>query len=189
MLQCLNAAFIKRREYSTVRIAAFVKQICTVALHAPFPIAAPLLAFVRQLSQRYPSVHQMMESEQDVITSGTYNPNVLDPEHSNPFATCAWELSLAKFHYSPRVAHQATDAASLKVLQLPLEAPERIRRKLLQDASEFHVATRRASKKHPLLAKENNSSSSSSSSSRNHNKRQRQERFITANKTANYHLL
>jgi hypothetical protein len=81
------------------------------------------------------------------------------------------------------VARQAADAACLKMLQLPLEAPERIRRELLQDASEFYVATRRASKKHPLLAKQENDSSSSS------RKRQRQERFITANKTANYHLL
>ena len=100
MLQCLNAAFIKRREYSTVRIAAFCKQLCTVALHAPSHTSAPLFAFVRQLSQRYPSIHQMMENEQDVITSGTYNPNVQDPEHSNPFATSAWELSLVEISHS-----------------------------------------------------------------------------------------
>ena len=36
LLQCLTAAFIKRREYSMVRVAAFLKQMFTVAMHSPF---------------------------------------------------------------------------------------------------------------------------------------------------------
>jgi nucleolar complex protein 3 len=171
----LNAAFLKRREYSTVRIAAFLHLLCAVALHAPPCTAAPLLAFVRQLSQRYPSsLSQLMENEQDAITSGTYHPMVQDPEHSNPFATSAWELSLLQFHVHPQIANQASNAASLKPLQLPLEAPERVQNELLRNTSEFYIAHRRASKKHALcLTKQD----------------KRQERFITPNKTAHYHLL
>lgn len=185
-LQCLNAAFIKRREYSTIRVAAFYKQLCTVALVSPPHTAAPLLAFCQQVSQRYPSIHQLMENEQDVITSGEYNPDVEDPEHSNPFATSAWELSLLKFHVHPKVAQHASDAASLKMLKLPLEAPERVRREMLQDANEFYVKHGRVSKKHPLAGKGGGGDEYNASSSR---KRQRQERFLTANKTANHHLL
>jgi nucleolar complex protein 3 len=168
----LNAAFIKRREYSTVRIAAFVKQLCTVSLHAPAHTSAPLLAFVRQLTQRYPSVHQMLENEQDVITSGEYNPNVEDPEHSNPFATSAWELAMMRFHVNPTIAHHALGAASQKMLQLPLEAPERVRAELLRDADELYIPARRVMKRHPLSGGDNN-----------------RDRFITPRKIANMHLL
>jgi len=152
-LQCLNAAFIKRREYSTVRIAAFVKQLCTVALHAPAHTSAPLLAFVRQLTQRYPSIHQMLENEQDVITSGEYNPDVNDPEHSNPFATSVWELATLSFHVDPKIAHHANGAACQKMLQLPFEAPERVRKEMLRDTDELYISNRRVSKKHPLAGK------------------------------------
>jgi nucleolar complex protein 3 len=69
-LQCLTSAFIKRREYSTVRIAAFFKQILTVAMHAPEYTSVPLIALARQILQRYVSAHQMLESESDVVTSG-----------------------------------------------------------------------------------------------------------------------
>lgn len=179
-LQCLNAAFINRREYSTVRIAAFVKQLCTVALHAPAHTSAPLLAFVRQLTQRYPSIHQMLENEQDVITSGTYNPDVEDPEHSNPFATSAWELSTLRFHVHPNIAHHAAGAASQKMLQLPFEAPERVRKELLRDSNELYIASRRVSKKHPLAGRGGGGDGNK--------QRQQQERFVKARKTANLHL-
>ena len=175
-LQCLNAAFIKRREYSTVRVAAFVKQLCTVALHAPAHTSAPLLAFVRQLTHRYPSVHQMLENEQDVITSGEYNPDVEDPEHSNPFATSAWELGTLRFHVHPSVAHHASEAASQNMLQLPFEAPERVRTELLRDAKEMYISNRRVLKKHPLAG------------GRGADKQQ-QERFLAARKTAKMHLI
>lgn len=170
-LQCLNSAFIKRREYSTVRIAAFVKQLCTVALHAPSHTSVPLLASVRQLTQRYPSVHQMLENEQDVITSGEYNAYVEDPEHSNPFATSTWELATLRFHVHPSIAQHASGAASQKMLQLPFEAPERVRSELLRDAESLYIPTRRMTKRHPLSGGD------------------KRDRFITPRKTANLHLL
>ena len=156
MLQCLNAAFCQRREYSTVRVAAFLKQILSTALHTPPHTAIPLTAFSRQLLQRYPSAEQMLENEQDVITSGEYNPVVEDPEHSNPFATCAWELATLKFHLNARVAAQASAAAEAKMLQLPGEGPERLRACLLRetaDNSDLYIPFQRVKKKHPLQAK------------------------------------
>lgn len=171
----MNAAFLKRREYSTVRIAAFCKRLCTVSLHAPAHTSAPLLAFVRQLFQRYPTVHQMLENEEDVITSGVHDAFQEDPEHSNPFATSAWELALLKFHIHPAVADHAMGAASLKMLQLPLQAPERVRSDMVRDADELYIEYRRLAKKHPLTPKEN--------------RRRQQARFITPRKTANLQLL
>lgn len=169
MLKCLSAAFLKRREFSTVRIAAFIKQILTVALHAPAHTSAPLLALVRQMLQRYPSAEQLLENEQDVITSGQYNPNVDDPEYSNPFATSGWELATLRFHVHPATAGQAEAAAAGKMLQLPSESPERIRAELLADTNELYIPFVRHAKKHPLEHKQAD------------NKR-RQIRFVTPRK-------
>eukprot|EP00536_Pseudo-nitzschia_multiseries_P017091 jgi/Psemu1/223731/e_gw1.1374.8.1 len=153
MLQCLNAAFVKRREYSIVRVAAFVKQMFTVAMHSPVYTSVPLIALARQILQRYPSVHQLLESESDVITSGTYTPSVADPEHSNPFSTSAWELSCLKFHFHPQVREQANAAAELKMIQLPAEAPDRLRKEVSTDTDEIYIDFRRQAKRHPLSAK------------------------------------
>lgn len=153
MLTCLQLAFVKRREFSTVRIAAFLKKIFTVAMHTPPHTAVPLIAFARQLLQRYPSAHQMLENEQDVITSGEYKPEVEDPEHSNPFATSAWELGTLKFHIHPAIATQAKAAGALKMVQLPAEAPDKIRKDMLADADQLFIHFQRNTKRHPLAAK------------------------------------
>lgn len=153
VLQCLAAAFIKRREYSTVRVAAFIKQIFTVAMHTPSSTSVPLIALARQMLQRYPSVHQMLESESDIITSGQYRPDVADPEYSNPFSTSAWEISNLKFHPDMSVKEQAEAAGSLKMLQMPGEAPDRLASDMKRDAGQIYIKFRRVSKKHPLTGK------------------------------------
>ena len=153
LLQCLTAAFIKRREYSMVRVAAFLKQMFTVAMHSPSYTSVPLIALARQILQRYPNVHQILESESDVITSGTYTPDVADPEHSNPFSTSVWELSNLKFHVHPQVRDQALSAAELKMIQLPAEAPDRLSKELSKDADEMYIPFRRHLKRHPLAEK------------------------------------
>lgn len=153
MLKCLTAAFIKRREYSTVRVAAFIKQIFTVALHAPAYTGVPLLALGRQILQRYSGVHQILDSESDVITSGQYTPDVEDPEHSNPFSTSAWEIATLKFHIHPDVRGQAEGAGVLKMLQMPSESPDRLWSDMQRDASEVYIKFHRTAKKHPLAGK------------------------------------
>lgn len=152
-LECLNAAFIKRREFSTVRVAAFMKQILATAMHSPPASATPLIAFVRQLIQRYPSAAQMLENEQDVITSGSYEFDVDDPEHSNPFATSSWELATLKFHYNSSVSHQAASAAEAKLLQFPTEEPVKLRKDCLESLDDLYIPFKRIKKRHPLEPK------------------------------------
>ena len=179
MLRCLDSAFLKRREYSMVRVGAFLKQIFTVSQHAPPITSIPLLAMARQIIQRYPGVHQLFETEHDVIASGQYSPQVADPEHSNPFSTVAWELANLKFHIDPAVSLQAEKASTLKMLQMPSESPERLFSNLLQDAEEIHIPFRRAKKKHPLASKADSASGTATS------KRGRAQhvRFISPRKT------
>jgi len=176
-LKCLNAAFIRRREYSKVRIAAFVKQISTIALHLPPFTSTPLLAFVRQLLYRYSSVaNQLLENELDVITSGEYTPNVDDPEKTNPFATSAWELATLKFHINPSVTTQTIGASTLKTI-LPTDDPFQIHSSMISNSSRFYVHHKMNKRKHPLFSGRNDK-----------RKQKHQVRFIKPRQTANMHL-
>jgi len=173
-LKCLDSAFLKRREYSSVRIASFLKQLLTMSLHSSPDTAATIIAFCRQLLQRYTVLHQLLENEEDVITSGQYDPCVEDPEHANPYATSCWELAALIHHYHPRVATQANRAANLKLLQLPMEQPERMQNEMQKDMDEIYIEMKFSKKKHPLAHKEG--------------KRQ-QVRFISPNQTSMLHLV
>jgi nucleolar complex protein 3 len=176
MIKCLTLAFIRRKEFSTVRVAAFVKQLCTTCLHSPSFTSAPLLAFVRQMIIRYPSIQQLLENEQDVVTSGAYTPDAEDPEHTNPFATSAWELATLKFQMNPFVVNHAKGILEQRTLQLPAEDPARIRSDLVENSKNAYVGQRVSQKKHPLL-------------STGSNKRKREQmRFITPRETRNYHI-
>jgi nucleolar complex protein 3 len=176
-LRCLTSAFMKRKEYSTIRVAAFAKQLGTVAMHAPAYTSAPLLAFLRQLLHRYPSAAQLLENEEDVVTQGTYTPEADDPEYTNPFATSAWELGTLKFHFNPSVRGHAKGAGAKKMLMLPAEDPSKIRAELLRNSQELHIAHRVNKKKHPLTV-----------AAKKDKRRRAQVRFITPRQTQNYHL-
>lgn len=153
VIKILNMAFVKRREYSTVRVAAFMKQLLATALHTPNHTSVPLIAFARQLIQWYPSAAQLLENEQDVVTSGAFSPDVQDPEQSNPFATSAWELAMLKFHWSDTVSNQAACAATAKMLQLPMEGTERLRATEMRNMEELFIPFKRNKKRHPLELK------------------------------------
>jgi CBF/Mak21 family len=112
MVHCLTLAFISRREYSDVRVAAFMKQILISSLHivpsvSCYYITIPLLMFVRYLLHRYSTATQQLivENEFDVITSGKYDPTSSDPELSNVYSTCCWEIALLKFVIAPGRFH------------------------------------------------------------------------------------
>ena len=153
LLQCLSLAFIQRREYSNVRIAAFMKQLLTLTLHcaSSSDMSIPLLAFVRQLIQRYSSsLQQLYENEQDVITEGQYRMDVMDPEHANPYATSAWECTLLKFHYNTNVQTQAMNVATCKMLNLPMECPNKLHVTERNKLSNLYIPFARHQKRHPL---------------------------------------
>jgi CBF/Mak21 family len=155
VLRCLDLAFIDRREYSVARLASFLKRIWTVCLHAPPETAVPLLAFTRQLLQRYSgtSLPQLLENELDIVTSGKYDPEIDDPERSNPFATVGWELALLKFRsVPPDIGAHARGAANCQMLNMPGEDPERLRVKVYKSRSELYVPLVRHQKKHPLAS-------------------------------------
>ena len=149
-IQCITAAFIKRREFSVVRLVAFVKQLMTTALHTPPATSVPLLSLVRQILQRYPAAQQLLENEQDVLTAGEYAPDAADPELANPLATSGWELATLRYHWHPLIQKHSQAASTMQLLQFPAEAPERLRTELVEDREELYIPFRRVIKKHPL---------------------------------------
>lgn len=188
-LNCLTLAFLKRREYSTVRTAGFFKQILTTCLHTETHLSIPLIAFARQLMQRYASINQLLENESDIITSGAYTPDVMDPEHSNPFATSAWELGLLKFHVDPMMGkHHASACSENKILQYPTEAPDRI----FEERMRFHVekgyiGCQIRCKKHPFRHSAPNQNENEHQG-RTKRRQREQYRFIKPRKTTSLHL-
>jgi nucleolar complex protein 3 len=148
-------------------------------MHAPSYSSGALLAFVRQILHRYPTAAQLLENEQDIVTSGTYTPNAEDPDHTNPFATSAWELATLKFHINPSIKEHASEASMRKMLQLPREDPEKIHKELVRNRNECYVAQRFVKKRHPLDTTKGKKSG---------RRERKQVRFITPRDTDSYHL-
>ena len=193
IISCLSLAFLKRREYSNTRTAAFLKQILTTCLHTETHLSLPLLTFARQLLHRYSStnsISQLLENESDIITSGAYTPDVMDPEHSNPFATSAWELGLLKFHIDPSMGkHHAQACAENKMLSYPTESPDRI----FEERMKFYVekgyiGCRIRLKKHPFRHSVPGANNAESHEKKKRGRNREQYRFVKARKTTGLHL-
>ena len=201
-IQCLDHAFLHRRELSTSRLAAFVKRLVTASLHCPPQSSAPLLACARQISSRYSNsssskLTRMLENEEDVVAEGVFAPDAEDPEHSNAHATSLWELALLKYAVHPVVAGQSSMMAEGRTLKLPAESPCRIWASMCRDAREGYIPSNGVAwKRHPLDNTKGRSSDEAEevvNGSRWKRRQQRrnrdQIRFITPRRTGGWHLL
>jgi len=192
-IQCLDHAFLQRRELSTSRLAAFLKRLTSTSLHCPPHSATPLLARARQVSSRYSSskVERMLENEEDIVAEGMFAPEAEDPEHSNAHATSLWELALLKYSIHPKVADHSLAMAKGQFLKLPAEAPGKIWASMGRDAREGFIPQKAAWKKHPLENKIQDDRPAELDSKRKRRQRrsQNQIRFITPRRTGNWHLL
>jgi nucleolar complex protein 3 len=199
-IQCLDHAFLYRRELSTSRLAAFVKRTVTASIHCPPHSSVPLLACARQISSRYSNssskLSRMLENEEDVVADGIFAPDAEDPEHSNAHATSFWELSLMKYAVHPAVAEQSAMMAEGRQLKLPAESPSRLLSSMCRDVKDGFVSSNGTVtwKKHPLdKGVSSNEATGVNDGSRSKRRQQRrnqdQIRFITPRRTGNWHLL
>lgn len=195
-MQCLDHAFLQRRELSSARLAAFLKRLATSSLHCPAHSAAPLLARARQISARYSStkVERMLENEEDVVAEGVFALEAEDPEHSNAHGTSLWELSLLRYSVHPRVAEQSAGMAEGRLLKLPGDAPGTIWTSMGRDVREAFIPQKAVWKKHPLDSKAQSSDDNVrgveyfSKRKRRQRRSQNQIRFITPRRTGNWHM-
>jgi hypothetical protein len=196
-IQCLDHAFLHRRELSTSRLAAFVKRLVTASLHCPPQSSVPLLACARQISSRYSNsssskLMRMLENEEDVVAEGVFAPDAEDPEHSNAHATSLWELALMKYAVHPAVAEQSSMMAEGRTLKLPAESPCRIWASMCRDVREGYIPSNGVAwKRHPLdNTKEAEEVVDGSRWKRRQQRRNRDQiRFITPRRTGGWHLL
>ncbi|KAK2496919.1 hypothetical protein MC885_005735 [Smutsia gigantea] len=101
VLQCLDVMLTKRRkQVSQQRALAFIKRLCTLALHVLPNSSIGILATNRILMHG----------------SGVFLPELDEPEYCNAQNTALWELHALRKHYHPIVqrfaAHLITGAPS-----------------------------------------------------------------------------
>mmetsp|Transcript_17828 Transcript_17828/g.40912 ORF Transcript_17828/g.40912 Transcript_17828/m.40912 type:complete len:721 (+) Transcript_17828:185-2347(+) len=154
-IQCLDHAFLQRRELSTKRLSGFVKRLTSTSLHCSPQSAVPLLASARQVSARYSSAPSsklgcMLENEEEIVSEGVYAPESEDPEQSNAHATSLWELSLLRHSMNPLVSSHAQAAAEGKLLRLPGETPKKLFARMSRNAMELYIPQKVQWKRHPL---------------------------------------
>lgn len=87
-----------------VRLAAFVKQLHTLALHLPQKSSVAVLELIKQVTKTHgPKVAALWNTEERK-GDGTFDPVSQKVESSNPFASTIWEGELLRLHFDPKIS-------------------------------------------------------------------------------------
>uniref|UniRef100_A0A8C8X744 Nucleolar complex protein 3 homolog n=1 Tax=Panthera leo TaxID=9689 RepID=A0A8C8X744_PANLE len=102
VLQCLDIMLTKRRkQVSQQRALAFIKRLCTLALHVLPNASIGILATNRILMHTFPKTDLLLDNESQ--GSGVFLPELDEPEYCNAQNTALWELHALRRHYHPIV--------------------------------------------------------------------------------------
>lgn len=102
VLQCLDVMLTKRRkQVSQQRALAFIKRLCTLALHVLPNSSIGILATNRILMHTFPKTDLLLDNESQ--GSGVFLPELNEPEYCNAQNTALWELHALRRHYHPIV--------------------------------------------------------------------------------------
>ncbi|XP_039086089.1 nucleolar complex protein 3 homolog isoform X3 [Hyaena hyaena] len=102
VLQCLDVMLTKRRkQVSQQRALAFIKRLCTLALHVLPNSSIGILATNRILMHTFPKTDLLLDNESQ--GSGVFLPELDEPEYCNAQNTALWELHALRRHYHPVV--------------------------------------------------------------------------------------
>lgn len=106
LVRCLTAVLLPPwnvRSVPPLRLAAFTKQLMTVALQMPEKSCQAMLAMINDVSHTHGKKIASLWNSEERKDDGTFNPLSESVEGSNPFATTIWEGELLRRHYSPKV--------------------------------------------------------------------------------------
>ncbi|KIK59884.1 hypothetical protein GYMLUDRAFT_97587 [Collybiopsis luxurians FD-317 M1] len=110
LFRALHIVFSPRAFGSTApawHSAAFAKRLLSSCMHWPAPVAVRTLLFVQGLMVKDPRLQALL-STQDRSFDGVYRPDLDDPQLSNPFGTCLWEVyALRDSHLDLQVRKEA----------------------------------------------------------------------------------
>ncbi|KAM9066363.1 nucleolar complex protein 3 homolog isoform X1 [Sarcophilus harrisii] len=122
VLQCLDVMLTKRRkQVSQQRALAFIKRLCTLALHVLPDSSIGILATNRVLMHTFPKTDLLLDNESQ--GSGIFLPELDEPEYCNAQNTALWELHALRRHYHPVVQR----FASHLIAGAPSEGSEALR--------------------------------------------------------------
>ncbi|XP_044276584.1 nucleolar complex protein 3 homolog isoform X1 [Varanus komodoensis] len=111
LLECLDLMLTKRRkQVSQQRALAFIKRLCTLALHVLPNSSIGILATNRTLIHVFPRTDLLLDNESQ--GSGLYLPELDEPEYCNAQNTALWELHILQRHYHPVVQKFAAHLAA-----------------------------------------------------------------------------
>ncbi|PHH59569.1 hypothetical protein CDD81_2857 [Ophiocordyceps australis] len=95
------------RQVAPLRLAAFTKQLMTVALQLPEKSCQAVLGLLSDVAHTHgPKVRSLWNTEERKA-NGTFCPLAETAENSNPFTATVWEGELLRKHFSPKVRESA----------------------------------------------------------------------------------
>ncbi|KAJ3779350.1 nucleolar complex-associated protein-domain-containing protein [Lentinula raphanica] len=110
LFRALNIVFSPQTRDNTApswRSAAFAKRLLSACMHWPTPVVIRALQFVHGLIVKDPRLQTLLSTE-DRSFDGIYRPDLDDPQLSNAFGTCLWEVyALGESHLDPEVRLEA----------------------------------------------------------------------------------
>lgn len=106
LVRCLTAVLLPPwniRSVPPLRLAAFTKQLMTIALQMPEKSCQAMLALLNDVNHTHGKKIASLWNTEERKDDGTFNPISESVEGSNPFASTIWEGELLRRHYSPKV--------------------------------------------------------------------------------------
>ncbi|KAL2201261.1 CBF/Mak21 family-domain-containing protein [Corynascus similis CBS 632.67] len=109
LMRCLSAVLLPPwniRSVPPLRLAAFTKQLMTVALQAPEKSCQAVLGMVHDVLHTHGRKVNALWNTEERKGDGTYKPLAETVEGSNPFTATVWEGELLRKHYCPKVREE-----------------------------------------------------------------------------------
>ncbi|KAK4252315.1 nucleolar complex-associated protein-domain-containing protein [Corynascus novoguineensis] len=109
LMRCLSAVLLPPwniRSVPPLRLAAFTKQLMTVALQAPEKSCQAVLGMVHDVVHTHGRKVNALWNTEERKGDGTYKPLAETVEGSNPFTATVWEGELLRKHYCPKVKEE-----------------------------------------------------------------------------------
>ncbi|KAK3295933.1 CBF/Mak21 family-domain-containing protein [Chaetomium fimeti] len=106
LLRCLTGVLLPPwniRSVPPLRLAAFTKQLMSVALQVPEKSSEAVLGVVHDVVHTHGRKINALWNTEERKGDGTYKPLAETIEGSNPFTTTIWEGELLRKHYCPKV--------------------------------------------------------------------------------------
>ncbi|KAF1818388.1 nucleolar complex-associated protein 3 [Dissoconium aciculare CBS 342.82] len=86
-----------------VRLAAFLKQLHTLALHVPQKSATAILELIKQVTKSQGAKVAALWHTEERKGDGVFDARSQEIESSNPFASTIWETELLRLHFDPNI--------------------------------------------------------------------------------------